>query len=105
MCASPLPARLPFNSAPKGFFCTKIFHPNVSSAGEICVNTLKKDWQPSHGLRHVLLVLRCLLIQPNPESALNEEAGRLLMEEYSRVRAGRATADDDDCTRAAARGA
>ena len=77
-----LPADFP-NSPPKGYFCTKIFHPNVSAAGEICVNTLKKDWQPSHGLRHVLLVLRCLLIQPNPESALNEEAGRLLMEEYS----------------------
>ena len=70
-------------SPPKGYFTTKIFHPNVSAAGEICVNTLKKDWQPSHGLRHVLLVLRCLLIQPNPESALNEEAGRLLMEDYS----------------------
>ena len=77
-----LPADFP-HSPPKGFFTTKIFHPNVSAAGEICVNTLKKDWQPSHGLRHVLLVLRCLLIQPNPESALNEEAGRLLMEEYS----------------------
>lgn len=27
---------------PKGFFATKIFHPNVSPAGEICVNVLKK---------------------------------------------------------------
>ena len=27
-----------------GFFITKIFHPNVSDKGEICVNTLKKDW-------------------------------------------------------------
>ena len=24
---------------------TKIFHPNVSDRGEICVNTLKKDWK------------------------------------------------------------
>jgi len=30
---------------PKGFFLTKIFHPNVSDRGEICVNTLKKDWK------------------------------------------------------------
>lgn len=29
---------------PKGYFITKIFHPNVSEKGEICVNTLKKDW-------------------------------------------------------------
>ena len=26
--------------------------------------------------------IRCLLIHPNPESALNEEAGRLLLEHY-----------------------
>ena len=31
-------------TAPKGNFMTKIFHPNVSERGEICVNTLKKDW-------------------------------------------------------------
>lgn len=68
---------------PKGYFRTRIFHPNVSEKGEICVNTLKKDWHPSHGLRHVLTVIRCLLIEPNPESALNEEAGRLLLEEYA----------------------
>jgi len=69
-------------SPPKGFFTTKIFHPNVSETGEICVNTLKKDWKPTHGLEHVLLVVRCLLIVPNPESALNPEAGKLLLENY-----------------------
>lgn len=69
-------------SPPKGYFRTKIFHPNVSEKGEICVNTLKKDWSPEVGLRHVLTVIRCLLIEPNPESALNEEAGRLLLEDY-----------------------
>ena len=36
---------------PKGFFITKIFHPNVASNGEICVNTLKKDWNPKLGIR------------------------------------------------------
>lgn len=34
------------NNPPKGYFVTKIFHPNVSEKGEICVNTLKKDWNP-----------------------------------------------------------
>lgn len=32
-------------SPPKGYFLTRIFHPNVSDRGEICVNTLKKDWK------------------------------------------------------------
>lgn len=74
---------------PKGFFLTKIFHPNVSSKGEICVNTLKRDWKSDLGLRHILLTIKCLLIVPNPESALNEEAGKLLLERY-----------DDYCARA-----
>merc|ERR1712133_341300 len=67
---------------PKGFFLTKIFHPNVAPNGEICVNTLKKDWKADLGIRHVLLVIKCLLIVPNAESALNEEAGKLLLEAY-----------------------
>lgn len=68
---------------PKAYFLTPIFHPNVDIAkGEICVNTLKKDWSSDHKLKHVLIVIRCLLIHPNPDSALNEEAGRLLQESY-----------------------
>lgn len=67
---------------PKAFFLTKIFHPNVSESGEICVNTLKKDWNSKLGIKHILLVIKCLLIFPNPESALNEEAGKLLLEQY-----------------------
>lgn len=67
---------------PKAFFITKIFHPNVAANGEICVNTLKKDWKPDLGIKHILLTIKCLLIVPNPESALNEEAGKLLLERY-----------------------
>lgn len=66
-----------------GWFATKIFHPNVSSAGEICVNTLKKDWKSSYGIGHILVTVKCLLIYPNPESALDEEAGKLLLEDYN----------------------
>lgn len=43
-------------SPPKGYFLTKIFHPNVGANGEICVNVLKKDWKAELGIRHVLLV-------------------------------------------------
>ncbi|CAH1420869.1 unnamed protein product [Lactuca virosa] len=70
------------HSPPKGYFLTKIFHPNIATNGEICVNTLKRDWNPSLGLRHVLVVIRCLLIEPFPESALNEQAGKMLLEDY-----------------------
>jgi len=67
---------------PKCWFASKIFHPNVSAAGEICVNTLKKDWNAAYGIGHILITVKCLLIYPNPESALDEEAGKLLLENY-----------------------
>jgi len=76
-----LPPDFP-GSPPKGYFLTKIFHPNVSKTGEICVNTLKKDWKSDLGIGHVLQVVRCLLINPFPESALNDEAGKMFMEDY-----------------------
>ena len=43
-------------SPPKGYFLTKIFHPNVGANGEICVNVLKRDWTAELGIRHMLLV-------------------------------------------------
>jgi len=70
-------------SPPRGFFLTKIYHPNVDmSTGAICVNTLKKDWTATTTFSHVLSVIRCLLIIPFPESSLNDEAGKLFMESY-----------------------
>ena len=74
---------------PKGYFLTKVFHPNVSESGAICLSTLSSDWTEDMGLDHLFLTIRCLLIEPNPASALNEEAGRLLLENY-----------DDYCSRA-----
>ena len=63
---------------------TKIYHPNVAQpSGDICVNTLKKDWDPSKwSLRHIFEVIRCLLIVPFPESSLNDQAGREFMQSY-----------------------
>lgn len=41
---------------PKAYFLTKIFHPNVAANGEICVNTLKKDWKPGEYSRQLFLL-------------------------------------------------
>jgi ubiquitin-conjugating enzyme E2 S len=68
---------------PTAHFLTKVYHPNVDiSTGAICVNTLKKDWEPTHTLKHILSVIRCLLLVPFPESSLNADAGKLFMESY-----------------------
>ena len=69
--------------APKGIFLTKIYHPNISEQGEICVNTLKRDWDPKNwSLSNLFQVIKCLLIIPFPQSALNEQAGKQFMEDY-----------------------
>ncbi|KAJ5358890.1 Ubiquitin-conjugating enzyme E2 [Penicillium cataractarum] len=71
------------NRPPKATFRTKIWHPNVEEhTGAVCVDTLKKDWQSNLTLRDVLVTISCLLIHPNPDSALNATAGTLLREDY-----------------------
>jgi len=37
----------------------------------------------NHVVAGYVQVIRCLLIEPYPESALNEEAGKLLLEDYA----------------------
>lgn len=71
-------------SPPKAFFQTKIFHPNINlSTGDVCVNALQKDWDPQQwSLAHIFRVIRCLLIIPFPESALNQDAAKMFMECY-----------------------
>jgi ubiquitin-conjugating enzyme E2 S len=71
------------HSALKGTFDTPIFHPNVSPQGDICVNVLKREWREDVTLRHVFMIIRCLLIEPYAESALNPDAARLNMEDYA----------------------
>ncbi|KAF2771685.1 UBC-like protein [Teratosphaeria nubilosa] len=68
---------------PTAHFRTPIFHPNVDpQTGGVCVETLKRDWDAKLTLRDILVVISCLLIQPNPDSALNADAGSLIQDEY-----------------------
>ncbi|KAF2182153.1 UBC-like protein [Zopfia rhizophila CBS 207.26] len=68
---------------PTATFRTRLWHPNVDeSTGAVCVETLKRDWSSTLKLRDVLVTISCLLIQPNPASALNEAAGKLASEDW-----------------------
>ena len=59
-------------------FKTKIFHPNISPAGNICLSTLKdEDWTPALTISHVLFSILSLLTDPNPDDPLVPEVARL----------------------------
>ena len=47
------------------------------------MNTLKKDWNPAAwSLYNIFEVIKCLLIVPFAESALNEYAGKMFLQNY-----------------------
>lgn len=69
---------------PTATFKTRIFHPNVAEeTGAVCLETLKRDWDPKLTLKDILITISCLLIQPNPDSALNQKAGALIQDDYN----------------------
>ncbi|KAI9714029.1 MAG: hypothetical protein M1820_000759 [Bogoriella megaspora] len=71
------------SAPPTACFRTTIWHPNVEqTSGSVCVDTLKRDWESKLTLRDILVTISCLLIYPNPASALNAEAGALLQEDF-----------------------
>ena len=56
------------------------FHPNVYPNGNICVDSLQTNWTPTISLDNLIMTLFALLIDPNPNSPVNEYAGKLIKE-------------------------
>jgi ubiquitin-conjugating enzyme E2 T len=68
-----IPQRYPFEP-PKVHYVTPIYHPNIDSAGRICLDILnmppKGAWKPSLNISTVLQSLRLLMSEPNPDDGL-----------------------------------
>eukprot|EP01017_Pseudomicrothorax_dubius_P038835 TRINITY_DN587_c0_g1_i1.p1 TRINITY_DN587_c0_g1~~TRINITY_DN587_c0_g1_i1.p1 ORF type:complete len:160 (-),score=26.21 TRINITY_DN587_c0_g1_i1:212-691(-) len=66
-------------SAPKIYFRTKIFHPNIHwDNGEVCLDILKDQWTPSWTIETLSRALLHLMCEPNPDSPLNCDCGNIL---------------------------
>jgi ubiquitin-conjugating enzyme E2 A len=82
------------NKPPKITFVSKMFHPNIYSDGNICLDSnfllkivLQNKWSPMYDICAVLTSIRSLLSDPNPDSPANQQAAQMFannLKEYEK---------------------
>ena len=77
------PVDYPFKP-PKPVFLTKVFHPNISASGSICLDILKNQWSPALTINKVLLSICSLLSDANPSDPLVPEVADMYVRDRAR---------------------
>lgn len=65
-------------------FTSTMFHPNIYKDGKICVDILQREWSPVQNIRTILISIRSLLIDPNPNSPANRKAATMLINDKNK---------------------
>ncbi|KAI0979508.1 hypothetical protein GJ496_011110 [Pomphorhynchus laevis] len=65
---------------------TEVFHPNIDSDGNVCLNILREDWKPVLNLNAVVLGIYHLFLEPNYQDPLNKDAANMLKTQPERFK-------------------
>ncbi|KAJ2776324.1 Ubiquitin-conjugating enzyme E2 2 [Coemansia javaensis] len=68
------------NKPPGVRFISRMFHPNVYTNGELCLDILQNRWSPTYDVAAILMSIQSLLHDPNSSSPANAEAANLYRE-------------------------
>ena len=61
-------------------FDSTMFHPNIYTDGQICLDILQTRWSPTYDVMAILTSIQSLLTDPNPNSPANSLAAQLYKE-------------------------